>query len=122
MRFFWLLAFAGAHGCFALEPPPLVGCEALSPTADRSAEMVAGIGKWLEHETARVATDRATEWRREAASPHWAAFAESKRALHRQRLGMVEARIPSHFDEVRALSSAGLSEGKTDAAPNFLHV
>ena len=61
MRLVWI-ALLTAQICFAQSPPAqalLPGVDSsLAPSVDRSAEMVAGIGKWLERETARLATAR----------------------------------------------------------------
>jgi dienelactone hydrolase len=62
-----LLALAaGALG----EGGPLPGTALLTVEGDLSAQMVAGIGHWLDRETARVAAERARKWlARDPASP-----------------------------------------------------
>jgi dienelactone hydrolase len=103
MRILWTLVI-GAHVCVADDLVQLTGTATLEASADRSAQMVAGIGKWLEDETARIAAARGEEWRHATNSPEWLSFAETKRALHRQQLGIVDARTSSRFEESRLIS------------------
>jgi dienelactone hydrolase len=113
----------------AQDPVPLPGTEPLAPSTDRSAEMVAGIGKWLEAETARVAAVRADEWRTAASHPgDWKTFLDKKRALHGRRLGItVDPRIASRFIEERSLSpdpqaTATTTPGAANSNPRVAHV
>jgi dienelactone hydrolase len=101
-------------------PLTVPGAEALTPSPDRSAEMVAGIGKWLEQQTARIADKRATEWRTAAAASAgagWNVFVKTKRALHRERLGLtIDARVAGGVIEERPVAEPGAQNGETNSA------
>ena len=87
---------------------PLPGTSPLTLTGDLSAQMVAGIGRFLENQTAAAATERASFWHRDLSSRE--AYEKSV-APNRERLrtiiGAVDARLP-----VRALEFVGDKIGR----------
>ncbi len=75
---------------------PLPGTAPLTATGDLSAQMVEGIDRWLMHETARTATNRARYWPRDFSSP--AAYEKSvepNRERLRRMIGAVDERDPN---------------------------
>ncbi len=73
----------------------LPGTQPLEPRPDFSADMVAGIDRFLLRETGAARERRAQFWRRDASSP--AAYAQSlapNRERLRRLLGAVDARVP----------------------------
>ena len=79
-------AFAGLSQATAIEP---VGTASLTMEGDLAAQMVAGIGSWLDEETARATEARDTQWISDEAAK------EEKRAHLRDILGVVDERAPT---------------------------
>lgn len=87
-----VLAAAAAAAAAATGSVP--GTAPLAPADDRSAEMVAGISRWLDSATAASAAGRATRWRPDFTSP--AAYETSiapNRARLAHRLGVIDRRL-----------------------------
>src|SRR3954469_10509232 len=72
---------------------PLLAAK-LSPE-DRSASMVAGIGKWLHAEAARETADRHQRWAAAAHGKEWEKFAAEKRAELAKVLGFEKRATPA---------------------------
>ena len=78
-------------GLLLAQPPaPLPGTTRLTGTGDLSAQMVAGIDRWLKRETGRVSTNRAQLWSGEQTD----AFQRTRRERLREMIGAVDQRIP----------------------------
>lgn len=87
-----VLAFGGALQ--AQESAPLPGTQPLTMSGDLSAQMVAGIDRFLMREAELAARTRTNFWRRDFSSP--AAYAESvstNRLRLREIIGAVDARL-----------------------------
>ncbi len=82
------------------EPPPLAGTAALTVEGDLSAQMVAGIGRYLDRETAKAVADRLAKWK--ARGP---ADAEPMRKLLRERLGMSDPTVSGGIEVVTPLDA-----------------
>lgn len=92
-----LLALAGvAHGA-----ADLIRSEPLTGEDDLSAQMVEGIGRWLERRTATVAQERNQRWNEAARGPQWDKFAEDRRGELRRELGIIDESVPGEFEELR---------------------
>lgn len=77
---------------------PLPGTALLEPKLppeDRSAAMVAGIGKWLHAEAERQTADRHQRWEAAAKSKDWERFAAEKRAELAKVLGFEKRAVPA---------------------------
>ena len=99
-RFLPLLAVAfSAH---AADSPPLPGTAELRVEGDLSAQMVAGIERWLVRETARMPEVRAQRWK--------ADDAEAKRERLRRMLGAVDARTPGKLETLGAVEAVPAGE------------
>ncbi|MDQ3621868.1 MAG: dienelactone hydrolase family protein [Verrucomicrobiota bacterium] len=75
------------------------GTQPLVQTGDLSAAMVEGIGRWLDHETGRIATERARTWRA-AAGGGWEQFTAERRAQLRNVLGAIDTRVTGAVEEI----------------------
>ena len=84
------LLIAGTSLLVAQPSARLPGTEPLTNGGDCSAQMVAGIERWLMRETGRVRTNRAKWWQGETTG----AIQQSMRARLRERIGAVDARLP----------------------------
>ena len=84
---FVLVALAGVAA--AQQESHLAGTGLLTATGDLSAQMVAGIDRWLHRETDRVVTNRARLWKGEI-NPE---FKSGARDRLRQMIGAVDPRI-----------------------------
>jgi dienelactone hydrolase len=106
--FLTLLVLAGIAS--ATEPIPLAGTAPLNAEGDLSAQMVAGIERYLVRETEHVHVDRAARWKADGV--------EAKRERLRKMLGAVDARISGKFEILGALDAAPTG----DAAWSAVHV
>ncbi len=98
-----LLLLAGlALGSTALAQP-LPGTQPLEKSGDLSAEMVAGISRWLERTTDEAAAERARVWREAATGGAWDAFANERQQRLRRALGITDRRTPGLLEEVSTI-------------------
>ena len=96
------LALFGLTPAFA---EPLAGTQPLTIEGDLSAQMVAGIGRYLDREIAKAATVRLEKWEARIAKDDETVRetdAEAMRKLLRQRLGMVDESFDSSFDVLQS--------------------
>ena len=108
-----LICGAALH---AQEAAPLPGTQPLTMSGDLSAQMVAGIDRFLMRETQRAALTRSNFWRRDFSSP--TAYADSvatNRSRLREIIGAVDARLP-----VSALALVGDTTQPSLVAENEL--
>jgi dienelactone hydrolase len=90
---------------FFCQADPLPGTEPLTTAGDMSVQMVEGIDRWLEHETARVDRAREELWRSQASTREaWAAVAPARSAELAAMIGAVDPRRPG---AIRVVSDAG---------------
>lgn len=81
----------------------LPGTAPLEPRSDFSADMVAGIDRFLLRETDSAKSKRASFWRRDLTSPEaYQASIDPNRKHLREILGMVDARLPVKVLELLA--------------------
>ena len=93
----------------------LPGTAALIREGDFSAQMVAGIDRFLMRETAASATNRAALWRLEFASRDAREKSlQPKRERLRKAVGAVDARVPFLGPEFTAINSASALVAETD--------
>lgn len=84
----------------------LPNTQPLERSGDLSTEMVAGIGRWLERETERVAGERDRAWQAAAATEaSWTTFTAARREQLRKVLGAVDVRTPGAIEEYRSAST-----------------
>ncbi len=86
---------------------PLPGTQALEKSGDISAEMVTGIGHWLERETTRATQDRGRIWQAAAAGDEWLEFTSKRRGQLRKILGAVDSRTPGILEEYQPAGAPG---------------
>ena len=94
-----LLLIGLALGRLALAQP-LPDTRPLEASGDLSAEMVAGIGRWLERTTDEAAAERARVWHEAATGGAWDAFASERQQRLRRVLGATDRRTPGLLEEV----------------------
>ena len=90
------LAFTGlvlwlTNATGAAPASPLPQTAALTNVGDLSAQMVAGIDRWLRRETERVASGRTNLWQGDLS----AEFKRSRREQLREMIGAVDERVPN---------------------------
>ncbi len=110
-----LLVLALASGA-DLPTPPLAGTAALTMQGDLSAQMVAGIDRFLERETLAAATSRGVYWRAEVSGDR-AAYEKSvqpNRDRLARMLGVIDSRIPKPDLEYVATFSVPAKVAETD--------
>lgn len=91
---FHLLAVLAVIVTFGYAAEPLPGTAPLTREGDYSAQMVAGIQKYLQRETSNSVAARAQFWRRDASSPEaYAKSVEPNRQRLAQILGVVDKRV-----------------------------
>jgi len=78
----------------------LAGTEPFTQTDDISAQMVEGIDRWLDRETAQAAEKRNHAWQEAASGDHWEAFINAHREKLRQILGVTDPRTPGAIEEI----------------------
>ncbi|MEO6788629.1 MAG: hypothetical protein ABI318_21115, partial [Chthoniobacteraceae bacterium] len=77
----------------------LPGTQPLTSEGDLSAQMVAGIDRWLMHETDRAAKARPEKWRLDVSSAEaWEKSLVPKRELLRKMIGAVDERKPGALE------------------------
>ncbi len=91
---------------FAQTAAPLPGTQPLTIEGDLSAQMVAGIGRYLDRETERAAAARPARWKELGA--------DAARKLVRQRLGMVDPTMSGGLETFAPLGA--------ESSPDFVHV
>src|SRR6186997_1350394 len=84
----------------AAHAEPLPGTKPLENPDDLSVQMVAGIGRYLDRETAHAAEARLQRWKARDAGQ-----AESDRKLLRERLGMSDAPASGGIEVVQPLGA-----------------
>ena len=100
----------------AQAPQPLAGTQPLFTQGDLSAQMVAGIDRFLLRETENSIAARAKFWQRDFTSP--AAYEKSiaaNRTRFRKAIGVVDARVPVTALEYVSSTSTGAKAAETDA-------
>jgi len=100
MRLPSLLFFLLLVSLFAEDPAPLAGTQSLTVPGDLSAQMVAGIDRWLMRETERVAKARHLD----VSTPE---AREKARALLRQRLGIATEEPRCLWERLDVIGSGG---------------
>src|SRR5712691_3466651 len=102
LRSLWLvLAFAAAS-----QEPPLPGTTALTVTGDLSAQMVAGIDRFLMREIEQSVEARPKLWQRDFSSPEaYEMSVKPNRERFRKYIGATDPRLP-----VRALEYVSTTE------------
>src|SRR5450631_2499609 len=92
----------------AQEVKPLDDTAPFTQRGDLSAQMVEGIDRWLERETALTAKRRNESWQRAAAGDQRESFVAAHREKLRQILGATDARTPGKIEEVVEAGDATL--------------
>jgi dienelactone hydrolase len=93
----------------------LPGTEPLTPSGDLSAQMVAGIDRFLLRETQRAAAQRSNYWHRDFTSPEsYQRSVQTNRDSLRRRIGAVDPRLPVERLELVASSDAPAVVGETE--------
>lgn len=100
MRIASLLLALSLGTSAAQEPPPLAGTAPLTVEGDLSAQMVAGIGRYLDRESARASAARFEKWKSFDAKD-----AEPMRQLLRERLGMSDPPASGGIEIVQPLGA-----------------
>ncbi|MBL6764464.1 MAG: dienelactone hydrolase family protein [Verrucomicrobiae bacterium] len=97
-------------GAAALSAAPLPGTQALEGDGDLSAEMVAGIGRFLDRETAASVGMRNARWKRDFSSREaYVNSVETQRARFKNIIGVVDKRLPvDSLSYVATTSSSGV--------------
>jgi len=99
-----MLLLAAAQLCAWSQPAELPGTQPLKLEGDLSAQMVAGINRFLSNQTPLAASERPRHWRRDFSSP--AAYEQSiaaNRARLKTIIGAFEPRVP--FQELELIAS-----------------
>ena len=104
-QFLSLILFAGLLR--AADPAPLAGTAPLNAEGDLSAQMVAGIERYLIRETEHAAAGRAERWKADGV--------EAKRERLRKMIGAVDARTPGKFETLGAPDEPTKEEAKWSA-------
>lgn len=78
----------------------LAGTAPLGESGDRSGEMVAGIGRWLEKESHTAAAERARVWQEADRGDSWDAFADARRQQLREIIGAIDPRTAGFIEQV----------------------
>jgi dienelactone hydrolase len=108
--------FAAPPAGYAEEPAVLSNTKPLKVTGDLSAQMRAGIDRFIARESARAVKERSHFWKRDLSSPE--AYARSvapNRERLRRMIGVVEARVPVPALELIATTAAPALVAETDA-------
>ena len=105
------LLFLGSLVCLPLSAAPLKGTKPLTMQGDLSVQMVAGISKFLDRETAASIKSRKQFWRRDFSSHDaYAQSVEPNRERLRKYLGIVDERRPVEaLQYVATTSSSGIA-------------
>ena len=102
--------FALLLACAPAQAQPLPGTEPLTQQGDLSAQMVAGIDRFLMRETEASVARRARHWKRDFSSPEaYAKSVEPNRQRLRKIIGAVDPRVPAAMEYV---SGPGRPAGK----------
>ncbi|MGZ8940649.1 MAG: dienelactone hydrolase family protein, partial [Limisphaerales bacterium] len=107
-RFLLLLlsVLAGSSSVHTAAAGPLPGTEPLNAQGDLSAQMVAGIDNFLEHETQQSIALRAPFWKRDFSSPaRYETSIETNRNRLKQIIGAVEPRV--RFSDLELVATTG---------------
>lgn len=104
----WLLLFGLTARMPAQDITPLPQTSPLTVTGDLSAQMVAGIDRWLLRETDRVATNRPREWKGGMAG-------HLQRGRLREMIGAVNERVSKPELEFFGSEPGALAHGVTNA-------
>lgn len=104
-----LACFVGAQAPVNLnaQPSPLDGTAPLTQEGDLAAQMVAGIGRYLDRELDGSVQKRAAHWRRDLSSPEaYARSVKPNRDRLRTILGVVDQRLPVAMEMVGSFEQA----------------
>ncbi|MGZ8900283.1 MAG: hypothetical protein ACXW3Z_09330, partial [Limisphaerales bacterium] len=107
-RFLLLLlsVLVGSSSVHTAAAGPLPGTEPLNAQGDLSAQMVAGIDNFLEHETQQSIALRAPFWKRDFSSPaRYETSIETNRNRLKQIIGAVEPRV--RFSDLELVATTG---------------
>jgi dienelactone hydrolase len=111
----WLCLLSCWVGYAVAAQETLPATQPLSSQADRSARMVAGIDKFLLHETDTAAKKREQFWQRDFSSPEaYEASIATNRAHLRKLIGAVDRRLPVSSFEAVAGTSGPTNVAETD--------
>lgn len=117
----WLALLVASFSCFAALAAPLVAAEPLAgcapletpPEADLAWEMVQGIHRYLDNETAASLQRRAAYWQRNFSSPQrYNASVEPNRRRLARILGAVDPRVSSDGLELLATTQQSALVGR----------
>jgi hypothetical protein len=95
-----LAALLALRTSFAADISPLAGTQPLTIEGDLSAQMVAGIGRYLDRETTMASAARLEKWK-----THDPKDAEAKRKLLRERLGMSDEPMSGGLEIVQPVGA-----------------
>ena len=99
----------------------LPGTEPLTMTGDLSAQMVAGIDRYLTQQTALVTKRRSELWKRDFSSPAaYETSIEANRSRLKRIVGLPDSR--SRFDELQLLETTGRPSKLADSATYSIHL
>ncbi len=96
--------------CLGPSAQSLPGTTPLTGSNDFAADMVGGISRYIERETARVASDRARFWQTDVTSVDHPGFVhrfDTNRVSLRKKLGLIDAREPV---TLRHIAPIGMKE------------
>jgi dienelactone hydrolase len=115
MRVPLLFLTLSSLACLAQDSPPLAGTAPLTDTGDLSAQMVAGLGRYLDRETAHATEARLQRWKTRDAGQ-----AEPDRKLLRERLGLSDTPTSGGMEVVQPLGAPPVET--REAGYRVLHV
>jgi hypothetical protein len=111
LRLLLLVAVCGVRSALAVEV--LAGTAPLTVEGDLSAQMVAGIGRYLDRENEKARAERLAQWKSRDAKE-----ADATRALLRERLGMRDTPIKGAIEVVQPLGAKPIENDRFE----MLHI
>ena len=101
---------------FAEEPAVLPGTKPLTATGDLSAQMRAGIARFITREGERAVRERGRFWKRDLSSPEaYERSITSNRERLRRMIGLADSRLPVTALDLIASTAAPALVGETDS-------
>jgi dienelactone hydrolase len=114
------LAFGAAPALLAEEPTVLPGTTPLTATGDLSAQMRAGIDRFITREAERVAKERGRHWKRDLSSAEaYARSIKPNREGLRRMIGLVEERVHISALELIATTDTPALVAQTETSRVF---